>query len=58
MIGGGIIGLIIIIFGVFAVINNMQKSVMNDVKVEFSGYNHQGRARLSEKRHERFRYFS
>ena len=47
MIGGGIIGLIIIIFGVFAVINNMQKSVMNDVKVEFSGYNHQGRARLS-----------
>ena len=25
----------------------MQKSVMNDVKVEFSGYNHQGRARLS-----------
>jgi len=47
MISGGIIGLIIIIFGVFAVINNMQKSVMNDVKVEFSGYNYQGRASLS-----------
>lgn len=47
LISSGIIGLIIIIFGVFAVINNMQKSVMNDVKVVFSGYNHQGRASLS-----------
>lgn len=47
IISGGILGLIVVLFGIFAVINNMQKSVMNDVKVEFSGYNHQGNARLS-----------
>lgn len=45
-ISGGVIGLIIVIFGIFSVINNMQKSVINDVKIEFSGYNHEGTANL------------
>ena len=47
LISGGVIALILIIFGLFTMINNMQKSVMSDVKVEFSGYNHQGKAVLS-----------
>ncbi|MGY3713734.1 zinc-ribbon domain-containing protein [Lactococcus petauri] len=47
MIGGGIAALILAMFGIFAIVNSMQKSVIKDVKVEFSGYDHQGEARLS-----------
>lgn len=71
MIGGGIAALILAIFVGYAIINSMQKSVIKDVKVEFSGYNHQGEARLAgnydekiadimskKNRYESLRYFS
>ncbi|ETD04264.1 hypothetical protein N568_0108750 [Lactococcus garvieae TRF1] len=47
MISGEIAALILAIFVGYTIVNNMQKSVIKDVKVEFSGYNHQGEARLA-----------
>lgn len=48
MIGiiGAVIAIFIIIGGVFAYINAQPKSILNAVKVNFSGYNSQGTVEL------------
>lgn len=47
IIGGGLVAIVLAVFSLLILANGMQKSVMKDVKVEFSGYDHQGEAILS-----------
>lgn len=44
---GGSTSAIIILFGIFFLINQMPKSIIDDISVDFTGYDHQGTATLS-----------
>ncbi|MEY8307170.1 zinc ribbon domain-containing protein [Enterococcus faecium] len=48
-IAGGSTATIIVLIGIFFFINQMPKSIIDDVSVDFNGYNHQGTATLSGK---------
>ncbi|WP_237558405.1 zinc ribbon domain-containing protein [Enterococcus hirae] len=44
---GGSTSAIIILFGIFFLINQMPKSIIDNISVDFTGYDHQGTATLS-----------
>ena len=46
---GGVAAIVIVLSSVFLIINNMPKSIIEDVEVSFSGYDHQGTATLKGK---------
>lgn len=47
VVGIGVVLAVIVIGGVYTYVQAQPKSVIGDVKVDFSGYNHQGQAQLS-----------
>ncbi|MBK5076254.1 zinc ribbon domain-containing protein [Lactococcus lactis] len=47
IIAGAVIALVIVVIGVFSFVNSRPKNIINEVKVDFSGYNKQGSATLS-----------